>query len=213
MTIHLIAAGKLQNPKNWPKTWHRCYDIWKSSPYKIKLWGDKDIDNLLLEDDEDFFKDYLSKLDPIYKWDYVRYVILGKLGGAYFDLDVEIKINFIPLLNPETIYISEGEDNCLVSNHIIISPPNYQYWYNIRQEAKYRLIKRFKKAKENGYWTIETVGPIGLSYILADKRYRYTPLSKWHFGSVDTDLQFCIHHTTHKWSDEIVAPFKIYDNV
>ena len=54
MTIHLIAAGRLENPSDWPELWYHCYNIWKSSPYQIKLWGTKDIDTLLKEDDEDF---------------------------------------------------------------------------------------------------------------------------------------------------------------
>ena len=210
MVIHLIAP---KNKDKWSSIWHTCYEKWKSSPYKIKMWHDEDVDKLIKEDDEEFFKDYLSKLDPIYKWDYVRYIILEKFGGAYFDMDVEIIKDFIPLLHPKKVYIAEGEGNCLVSNHIMISPPDHYYWYNIKQKIKYRLINQFEKSKQSCYWTIETVGPVGLSYILADNRYKYTPLSKWHFGSKNTNLQLCIHHTTHQWTDGKTSPFEIFNNM
>ena len=210
MIIHLLAP---KDKSKWDPIWHKCYNIWESSPYEIKMWYDEDIDNLLREDDKEFYTTYLNKLDPIYKYDYVRYIILEKFGGAYFDIDVEILFDFISLLNPNKIYISEGENNCLVSNHIMVSPPDHEFWYNIRQKLKYKLIGSFLKALESEYWTIETLGPIGLSYILADNQYSYTPLSKWHFGSRKTNLQFCIHHTTNTWTKNKNPPFKLSTNL
>ena len=129
MLIHLIAP---KDQTKWLEVWHHCYNIWKSTPYKIKMWHDEDVDQLLKEDDEEFF-DILNTLSPIYKFDYVRYLILEKFGGAYFDMDVELIINFIPLLNPNKIYLSEGENNCLISNHIMISPPDFLFWFNIKK--------------------------------------------------------------------------------
>ena len=146
MTIHLIAAGDLENPNNWPKIWSKCYNIWKSSPYKIKLWGDKDINNLLIEDDEGFFKDYLSNLKPIFKWDYVRPLILKKFGGAYFDMDIEIFFDFLPQLNPNVVYIMGGHKEIdkknIVENSIMISYPNLynnQFFHDLQQYFKYNI--------------------------------------------------------------------------
>jgi mannosyltransferase OCH1-like enzyme len=206
MTIHLLAP---KDRSKWNPIWHKCYNIWESGPYEVKLWGDEDVDILLKEDDEEFYNKYLNQLDPIYKFDLVRYIILEKYGGAYFDMDVEINFDFIPLLDLNEIYFAEGEDNCIVSNHIIISPIDYLYWYNIRQELKLKLINKFDKAKKNPFWTLETVGPIGLSYVLATNKYKYTPLSKWHFGSMKSKLQFCIHHTTHNWTKNNLAHYEI----
>ena len=68
----------------------------------------------------------------------------------------------------------------------------------------------FDKAKTDVYYTIETVGPIGLSYVLAKEKYKYTPLSRYHFGSENTDLQFCVHHSTNVWGVGKKSSFKFY---
>ena len=208
--IHLIIAGKYENKKNWPPLWRHCYQSIEKLGYKIKIWDDKEINNEIKSDDEEFYNKYLSKLDPIYKWDYVRYIILKRYGGIYMDMDVEVKLNFIPLLNPNKVYLAEGEDNCLVNNHIMISPPDYLFWNNIQQQLKYRLIREFDKAKTSEYWTVETVGPVGLSYVLAKEKYPYTPLSRYHFGSENTNLQLCIHHSSNVWTEDKYPPYKDY---
>jgi mannosyltransferase OCH1-like enzyme len=209
--IHLIAAGKYQDKNNWPSIWEKCYKSIQQLNYQIKIWNNEEIDNELKSDDIDFYKNYLDLLDPIYKWDYIRYIILKKYGGIYMDLDVEVKVNFIEWLNPSKIYLAEGEHNCLVNNHIMISPPEYNLWNNIQHQLKYKLISIFNKAKTNPYYTLETVGPIGLSYILAKEKYPYTPLSRYHFGNRQTHLQFCIHHTSHTWTEGKSPPYKSHN--
>lgn len=210
LKIHLFAP---KDKTKWNSIWKKCFNIWKQTQYEIKIWSDEELNSELEQDDKVFYNTYLAKLDPIYKWDLARYIILGKYGGAYFDMDVELKMDFLSLLNPNKIYIAEGEDNCLVSNHIIISPLDYLYWYNIRQQLKYKVIQNFEKCKQYPFWTIETVGPIGLSYVLSKEKYQYTPLSRYHFGSQDTNLQLCIHHATHTWTQNKKAPFKPSTNV
>lgn len=211
MTIHLIAP---KNKNKWSEIWHKCYNIWESSPYKIKMWNDEDVDQLLKKDDAEFF-DIINKLDPIYKFDYVRYVILEKFGGAYFDMDVEVLIDFIPLLNPNKIYLSEGEKNCLISNHIMISPPEFIFWYNIKNYAKQKLIKNFSKCKDSEFWTIETVGPIALSNFLLKNplNYKYTLLSIHQFSNIDSSLSFSKHHSTNSWTINKKPPYLNYGNL
>jgi len=207
MNIHVITVGRYQDEKNWPEIWKLCYNSLIKTGYNISIWKDKDVEELLKEDDNEFYENYLSKLDIIYQIDYVRYIILGKYGGAYFDMDVELKVNFLQWLDPSKVYLAEGEGNCLVNNHIMISPNDHIFWYNIRQNLKYRLIERFDKCKKNGYYTIETLGPIGLSYVLAKEKMFYTPLSRYHFGGEETNLRFCIHHYTNEWSKVLPKPF------
>jgi mannosyltransferase OCH1-like enzyme len=209
MIIHLIAP---KDQTKWPEIWHKCYNIWKTSPYEIKMWHDEDVDNLLKEDDEEFFN-IINTLDPIYKWDYVRYIILGRFGGAYFDMDVEIiDGTFLPKLDPHRIYIAEGEGNCLVSNFIMISPPDMEFWYTIKKHSQHRLLQNLDKCKESEFWTLETVGPISLSYILSQGQYRYTPLSRHHFDHIHSSLRYAVHHFTHSWTENKSSPFPYYHN-
>ena len=211
MTIHLIAP---KDQKKWPEIWHHCYNIWKTSPYEIRMWDDEDVDQLLKEDDEEFFN-IINELNPIYKFDYVRYVILEKFGGGYFDMDVELTIDFIPLLDPNKIYISEGENNCLISNHIMISPPEFLFWYNIKNYTKQKLIKNLSKCKDSEFWTIETVGPLALSNFLVKHQlgYQYTLLSTHQFSKVNSSLSFSKHHNSKSWTKNKKSPFLEYNNI
>lgn len=208
MNIHLLAP---KDKIKWHPIWFKCFNTIQKLNHQIKIWDDQEINKELISDDKEFYNEYLNKLHPIYKYDYIRYIILEQYGGIYLDMDVEVKTNFLQLLNPNKVYLAEGEDNCLVSNHIMASPPDHRFWFNIRQQLKYRLIKQFNKAKTSEYYTIETVGPVGLSYILAKEKYQYTPLSRYHFGSKNTDLQFCIHHSLHVWTKGKEAPYKEYN--
>jgi mannosyltransferase OCH1-like enzyme len=211
MLIHLIAP---KDQTKWLEVWHHCYNIWKSTPYKIKMWHDEDVDQLLKEDDEEFF-DILNTLSPIYKFDYVRYLILEKFGGAYFDMDVELIINFIPLLNPNKIYLSEGENNCLISNHIMISPPDFLFWFNIKNYTRQKLIKNLSKCKDSEFWTIETVGPLALSNFLTKNAlgYEYTLLSIHHFSDINSSLSFSKHYSTNSWTKNKKPPYLMYGNI
>ena len=209
MVVHLIAAGKLENPNKWPELWHHCYNIWKSSPYEIKLWGDKDIDQLLKEDDEEFFN-ILNNLPPIYKWDYVRYLILEKFGGAYFDMDIEIVRDFLPLLHPEKIYFMGGKINEYVQNSIMISltpktQTRFWVWQSLKNTSKFNILNNIDKAKIEHY-TLDLVGPLFLSKWLAqnskyleEMNIKYELLSHHHFCSLTNEVSFARHHHASLW--------------
>ena len=208
MTIHLIAAGKLENPNSWSEVWNYCYNIWKSSPHEIKVWGDKDIDNLLKEDDEEFFNT-LNTLNPIYKWDYVRYLILEKFGGAYFDMDVEIIRDFFSLLDPYSIYINEGTSGTYLENSIIISPQidNNKsasiFFERIKDQCKDNILLNYDKCLNDVRQTLYTVGATALSkFVIKQLKYfsiNFNVLAFEHFGSLENSLSFCKHHYTNNW--------------
>lgn len=209
MIIHLIAAGKLEDPIHWPEIWHKCYNIWKSSPYEIKLWKNKDIDNLLKEDDEEFFNT-LNSLPPVYKWDYVRYLILETYGGAYFDMDVEIVRDFLPHLNPQKIYFMGGKINEYVQNSIMINllpkgQERFFMWQAIKNTCKFTILNNIDEAKKEEN-TIVMAGPLFLSKWLAqnskflkDLRVEYELLSHHHFSSLTNEISFSRHHHTALW--------------
>ena len=202
MTIHLIAAGELENPSKWSKLWHRCYNIWKSSPYEIKLWGDEAIDELLKEDDKEFFTT-LNTLHPIYKWDYIRYLILEKFGGAYFDMDVEIiDPSFFSKLKQGEIYIAEGDWNCHLSNHILINlnptPTNKLIWNSLKEKSKQKIYANLEKCLDNPTHTLYVAGPIFLSTFSSKYHFDHTPLGTYQF-SLLTALSYSIHHNFSNW--------------
>ena len=203
MIIHLLAP---KDQTKWPDIWHHCYNIWESIPYKIKLWGDKDIDQLLKEDDEEFFN-ILDTLNPVYKWDYVRYLILEKFGGAYFDVDIEvIDGSFFNKLIQDRIYLMEGTTGTYVENSIMITPSNLalsEYWKRLKKYSQY-IIKSSptnKLIKENVIWK---VGPGLLSKFFLDhhlntKSRQWEILGYQQFGSKTNNVVYTRHHQTAIW--------------
>ena len=95
MIIHLLAP---EDKNKWRPIWNKCYPSLQNLPYQIKIWNDKEIDNLIKQDNKDFYNT-LNTLPLIYKVDYVRYIIMRDYGGVYIDMDVEVINNFIPLIN------------------------------------------------------------------------------------------------------------------
>ena len=201
MVINLIGP---ENKKKWNPIWVECYNIFQSSPYEIKLWNDKeDIDNLIIEDDNRFFK-LINQLHPIYKIDYARYIILHKFGGMYADLDVEIVRDFIPFLNPNKIYIAEGGFGAShLVNNLIITPPNLKIWEDIKHAVKSEIILGLKNYPEHMHkhqiLVPKITGPEALTKHFMVSKHPYELLSHQHFSSKESDLSFARHHFTNSW--------------
>jgi mannosyltransferase OCH1-like enzyme len=220
MTIHLIAAGKYENPENWPPIWHQCFESLIKSKHDINIWDTKGIKKLIKEEDAEFYNEYLNKLDIIYQIDYVRYIILKKYGGAYMDMDVELVRDFFPLLNPNIIYMMEGTAGTYVENSIIISPtqdPNktheqkthqertfYEIWDRVKNMAKNNIIRRFKEIPTNKKLIIELIGPGMLSTFFSKidnspPRQKYNVLGYYQFSDVTSTLSFTKHYYSGVW--------------
>ena len=206
--IHLIAP---KNRNKWHPIWEHCFKFWENSSYNIKLWNDEeDIDSLLQEDDYDFFSK-LNSLDKIFKLDYVRYLILKKFGGAYFDMDVEINLDFLHLLDPKKIYIVQSHSlDEIVQNSIMIGlDPTSQssfFWESVKNYSKSKIISSFKNCKDlfyklpHGTNVRETVGPIMLSEAYkAYENENFQLLSHLHFNNTFHDIKICHHHQTGIW--------------
>jgi hypothetical protein len=203
MIIHLLAP---KDQTKWPDIWHHCYNIWKTSPYNIKVWHDEDIDQLLKEDDEDFFNT-INTLSPIYKFDYVRYLILQKFGGAYFDIDIEIIKDFIPLLDKNNIYINEGTSGNYLENCLMVASQDEAssspFFERIKDHCKDNILLNYNKCLNDVRHTLYTVGANALSkFIIKQLKYfpiKFNVLAFEHFGSLTNSLSFCRHHYTNNW--------------
>lgn len=199
MVIHLLAP---EDKKKWNNKWHYCYNIWKSSPYEIKIWHDEDIDNLIKEDDEEFFN-IINTLPPIYKFDYVRYIILEKFSGAYFDMDVEIVRDFIPMLSQTKTHFMEGTGGTLAENSIMIDSlyPNPFFWNRFKMFAKRKVLENLKEC-QLPYNVLHYVGPWMITEMLIKsfgKNKSYILLGYEQFGNPFNNISFSKHHQTHHW--------------
>ena len=205
MTIHLLAP-KDQN--KWHPIWKKCYNIWKNSPYTLKLWDNSSIDILLKEDDKEFFE-IIDILPKIYKLDYVRYVILEKFGGAYFDIDVELYIDFLPLINSNKIYLmGSNASKETVHNSIMISSVEHSlFWSDLKDHIKFKIKNNINMCSNlNSILPIgtivrETVGPIVLSEYIKSNRSNIPVeiLAYQHFNRGSNEIKFTHHHQTGVW--------------
>tara|TARA_R110002050_G_scaffold30029_3_gene76836 strand:+ start:4486 stop:5142 length:657 start_codon:yes stop_codon:yes gene_type:complete len=209
--IHLLAP---KNKDEWNPIWVKCYKSIQNLPYSHKIWTNEDIDLELEQDDKEFFN-VLNTLPSIYKYDYIRYVLLHNYGGAYIDMDVEITQDFFPLLNPERIYIAEGDRGHLYQNSIMITHKQHYirgvFWDRLKSFTKLRILNNLLKAKDY-YNTIRLVGSLALEeYII---RYQlefkndpqignlFETLGKHHFGSLTNEVSFARHYSTKTWLGE-----------
>lgn len=213
MILHLIIAGKYENRKNWSHTWEKCYNSLAKIDCGISIWTNEGIDTLLQEDDKEFYEKYLIKIPNIYKWDYVRYIILEKYGGAYFDMDIEIiDPSFIKKLHPKKIYLMEGTGGTHVENSIMISPLNEinkQIWQRMKLFAKNKIMNHFEKCEEecNVIWIVGT--QLLSEYFIkhspfatSTKNHRdiYDILAWEHFGNTKSTLSYTKHWQTSTWN-------------
>jgi mannosyltransferase OCH1-like enzyme len=206
MTIHFLAP---EDKNKWHPIWKECFNIWTQTKYNLNIWTDEGIDKLLQEDDNEFYEEYLNKLDKIYKLDYVRYIILEKYGGAYFDMDVELKIDFLQWIDNKTVYLLEGSIGELVTNAIMITYKECKLWSKIKDKARFNIIKNFELAKQDNYHTVELVGPLFLSKWIAHfwnlQRQQTNPfpnielLGYHQFNNPLNNFYFTRHGSTHTW--------------
>ena len=208
--IHLIAP---KNKDKWDPIWNDCFKFWENSSYNVKLWNDEeDINNLLKEDDLSFFK-VLQTLPKIFRIDYAKYLILEKFGGAYFDMDIEIKMNFIPLLNPQRFYLMEASFKVeIVQNSILISLEKNKlskyFWNTVKNYCKSKVKNTLNICKDRFYKlpsgtnVRETTGPIMLSEVYSNIEFKedIQLLSHMHFNNTFHDIKICVHHLTNAWN-------------
>ena len=194
--IHLIAP---KDKRTWSEIWVKCYNIWMSSPYKIKLWDDEEIDPLLNNENPEFFQ-LLNKCPKIYKYDYARYFILEEFGGAYFDMDVEIHQDFLHLLKNDKVYFAEGFLGGIEGNIIVNKGKIRHIFYHLRLFIQDILRKSTTYNWED---VIEKTGPYVLSTFLGKymmhNRHDVQLLSYLHFANPDSDIKFATHHFTNSW--------------
>ncbi len=204
MTIHLLAP---KDKDTWPDAWQFCFQTLNKLPVSKKIWYDEDIDQLLKNDDEDFYNNFLNKLPNIYKFDYVRYHILQYEGGIYMDMDIEIVQNFLPFLKPEKIYIMEGTNGDILENSLIVGESNKidgQLWGDVKKMARNRIIQNFDKCS-HPFNAVKITGPGLLSEFFLKYGNNYNIgleiLGYQQFNNMLNDISFTKHHYTSVWGD------------
>ena len=202
MKLHFLAPN---DKTKWAAKWEFCLKTWQNNYSSIKIWSDSDIDSFLKSNDPKFFK-ILNQLHKIFKLDYVRGLILEKIGGAYIDIDIELKSPFIHQLDESKIYIiqASAEDEIL-QNSLMISPPS-DFWKDFLTFCRDSIynnldeVKAYPNLIENVPGTIvrKTVGPIALSEFTTATNNHFEILPAKLFNDSE-GICFTKHHQTGIW--------------
>lgn len=200
LLIHVLGP---ENKDKWDPIWVKCFNSIQNLPYKIKIWTDNEVENIVKQDNQNFYND-ISHLPFIYKLDYVRYIIMRDYGGIYIDLDVEILNNFIPLLNSNKLYLMEGTSGCYIENSIMANINKQPYfWDDLKNFIKNKTYINLKKAIDPKN-VMSITGPMAMSeFIAKEKLERYglelEILSRYHFASLTNEISFARHYNSNSW--------------
>lgn len=110
--------------------------------FSCKLWGDKEVKELVLDDFPELESLYKNYAHPVMRADLARILILEKEGGVYVDMDVKPKKNVESLLKSldeeDRIFVPGVQDKWLerrMSNWLIIGKPNLPVYDEFREKA------------------------------------------------------------------------------
>jgi mannosyltransferase OCH1-like enzyme len=204
MTIHFLAP---EDKDKWEPIWDKCFNTWAQTSYDLNVWTDEGIDKLLKEDDDEFYINYLSNLHPIYKFDYVRYLILEKYMGIYIDIDIKLIKDFIPLLDPTSIYLAEGTSGNYVENCLMVASNNKHYssafFERVKEFCKDKIKLNYSKCLKHKRQVVYNVGARALSeFVITQHKFfkvNINRLAYEHFGSLENTLSFTKHYYTNSW--------------
>ena len=146
--IHQIWLGGKDIPKRclkWMESWQKFNNDWD-----YKLWDEESIKELNIKD----FDVYSQKLNPGYRSDIIRYIVLKKYGGLYVDTDFEC-VKKIPdkFLYYKFVAGMMFSNNPIIGNAILMSSPNYMLL-----EKVLNYIKSIKYKNDINY-IIKNSGP------------------------------------------------------
>lgn len=110
--------------------------------YSCKLWGDKEVKELILDDFPDLESLYKNYHYPVMRADLARILILEKEGGVYIDMDVKLKKSVESLLKSldgeDRMFVPGVQDKWLsrrMSNWLIIGKPHLLEYSDFRDKA------------------------------------------------------------------------------
>lgn len=189
------------NPK--PKNFNSYLESWKKHcpDYEIIEWNENNFD---INDCEYAKKAYKNK-----KWafvvDYVRFAVLEKEGGVYFDTDVELCKSIDSFLIDNCFMWFQDKKN--IGSGIIWSERNHRflsemvsfyknYKWNRNLILPYLVIKILKK-----YWLEKNNKTQNLNWINIYPNYFFYPFAYYETFTKDalTNQSYTIHWYTWTW--------------
>ena len=125
--IHQIWINFDQKtPKPIPEKYLPWMDSWKERhpDWVYMLWGDREIESLILENYQEYWQLYNSCKYPVQKTDIARIIIVHYYGGLYTDTDTECRQNLDKFTNSDKGMVTVRSFMGILSNHFFMSEKN-----------------------------------------------------------------------------------------
>lgn len=210
--IHHIWVGNNPIPTEFTsyiEMWRQLY-----TEYQFILWDDKlvDLENIIPIELESYYND--NKLPPAFRADILRYLIINKYGGLYFDTDFEplkkipdafLNFDFIGgIQNNGEIAIGffGSEPNSVLLQEVLASIPNSIEYAKLNAfyspNEIYRitgpnffnnLVKKYIKRDNYFFFTSEYFYP----YWFEEKHRRHERFD------ISSPLSYAVHHWEKSW--------------
>lgn len=210
--IHFIWVGN----QNLPTYFQKFIENWKSvyQDYKFFIWDDDKIskENLVPE----FLKSefFNNNFKAAYKADILRYLIINKYGGLYFDVDFEC-IKRIPDTFLNFKFLGGIQNNGEIAIGFFASVPNNELLNKVIE----LIPESVESAKINGFYRSDCIhkitGPeffnrIAKKYFNKDDYFFFTkeyfypywfdePHRKNENFEVTSPISYSVHHWESSW--------------
>lgn len=191
--IHYCWFGGKPKPENVLKYMHS----WKAKmpDFELREWNEDnfDVESFL------FTKEAYHAKKFAFVSDFVRLYVLNKIGGIYFDTDIEVLKSFEDLLNQD--YILGYERPMIVGTGVMAAIPGISFLQSFMETY---LDKRF--LVKDGHFNT-TPNTKLLTLFLKENNYNLKIYGEEYFSAKDfltgkihcTPNTYCIHHYAGSW--------------
>jgi len=222
--IHHIAP---KDRNFWHPIWKSCYQSWidnfSQDEYVYMLWNDaEDIDNLVKNSYNQYWKFYKNLPYHIMKIDMARLLILHKYGGIYSDMDVFCYKNFFSNIKGNITLMEASCRDEIVQNCLMSSIADLNFFIECVELIKVRYNEYDKKiplvydhSRENFDNYVKKIsGPSILEEVFQKHGTDINLFPKSHYNCnfrYYSDKLITRHFLTGVWGSEIIKEF-IFDS-
>jgi hypothetical protein len=214
MLVHFIWIGDKEIPQEYIYNYNRCISLNYNTQFRV--WQN---DSVLALIQDSGYEEYWNKLTFICKYNFVKYLILGKYPGIYSDLDIYWNKSFVEILkymNPRAdilvsaithgkIFLDNNDFTLLDDPFIYVKKPGLyldclEFCKNRPQEDLKYNGEHFEKTGEKIIRQEEPIGPFGMTNWI--KRNNINVDFFYQYRKLDTEIgEYGFHKQVNTWKN------------
>lgn len=213
MLVHFIWIGNKEIPQEYIYNYNRCVSL--NSNIQFRIWQNDSILSLIQDSN---YEEYWNTLNFICKYNFVKYLILGKYPGIYSDLDIYWNKSFsgiikymspradilVSAINPDKMFLDNINVGLLDDPFIYVKKPGLyldclEFCKNRPQENLKRDKKHFEKTGEIIIREEEPIGPFGMTEWIKNKNINVDFF--YQYRKLDAGVgEYGFHKQVNTWS-------------